>query len=216
MSQTFSLTIYYSYFDLDNRENTEIIELNPVTLTHTGGRGRPRKIINPIYLRRALSNRQMVSIAELARILGVCRSTVYRYMKLYSIDRRWSNITDGQLDTLLRAYRLHRPESGLQYIMGFIRKYGLRIQRIRLKEAIVRVDGPRVWVRRRITIKRRHYKVPRPNALWHCDGHHKLIRWGFVIHGFIDGFCRTVSSFDVCLFASGSQSTGGWSAGWHQ
>ncbi|ESK81644.1 hypothetical protein Moror_3251 [Moniliophthora roreri MCA 2997] len=28
--------------------------------------------------------------------------------------------------------------------------------------------------------------------MWHLDGHHKLIRWGIVIHGIIDGFCRTV------------------------
>lgn len=170
-----------------------MVELKPIAVAHTGLPGRPRKVINPVYLKRALSNRQMVSIAELARILGVCRSTIYRYMKLYNIDRKWSNITDGQLDVLLRAYRLHRPDSGLQYFMGFVRKYGLRVQRIRLKEAMVRVDGPHVWVRRRITIKHRHYQVPRPNSLWNCDGHHKLIRWGFVIHDFIDGYCRTVS-----------------------
>ncbi|KAI9571411.1 hypothetical protein HD554DRAFT_2016771, partial [Boletus coccyginus] len=27
----------------------------------------------------------------------------------------------------------------------------------------------------------------------HLDGYHKLIYWGFVIHGLIDGFCQTVS-----------------------
>ncbi|KAG2134987.1 hypothetical protein BD769DRAFT_1293898, partial [Suillus cothurnatus] len=36
------------------------------------------------------------------------------------------------------------------------------------------------------------YKVSQPNALWHMDGHHKLIHWGIVIHGIIDGYCRTV------------------------
>ncbi|KAG2364284.1 hypothetical protein BDR07DRAFT_1280150, partial [Suillus spraguei] len=40
------------------------------------------------------------------------------------------------------------------------------------------------------------YHVKRPNVLWHVDGHHKLIRWGIVIHGFIDGFCRMVQ----CVF----------------
>lgn len=48
-------------------------------------------------------------------------------------------------------------------------------------------------LRQNTTIKRRVYKVPRPNALWHLDGHHKLILWGIVIHGIIDGFERTVS-----------------------
>ncbi|KAF8546223.1 hypothetical protein OG21DRAFT_1377957, partial [Imleria badia] len=36
-------------------------------------------------------------------------------------------------------------------------------------------------------IKRRVYEVPRSNYVWHIDGHHKLIRWGIVIHGMIDG-----------------------------
>jgi hypothetical protein len=41
------------------------------------------------------------------------------------------------------------------------------------------------------------YSVKRPNALWHLDGHHKLIRWGIVIHGVIDGYCRTVGDILV-------------------
>ena len=31
-----------------------------------------------------------------------------------------------------------------------------------------------------------------PNSLWHIDGHHSLVSWGFVIHGGIDGFSRLV------------------------
>ncbi len=31
-----------------------------------------------------------------------------------------------------------------------------------------------------------------PNAVWHIDGHHKLIRWRFVTHGGIDGYSRTI------------------------
>ncbi|KAF5309236.1 hypothetical protein D9619_012711 [Psilocybe cf. subviscida] len=40
---------------------------------------------------------------------------------------------------------------------------------------------------------RQKYRVPRPNALWHIDGHHKLIHWGIVIHGIADGYSRTVT-----------------------
>jgi len=42
-------------------------------------------------------------------------------------------------------------------------------------------------------IQRRVYSVPGPNALWHLDGNHKLIRWGLVIHGGIDGFSRLIT-----------------------
>ncbi|KAG1823744.1 uncharacterized protein BJ212DRAFT_1261796, partial [Suillus subaureus] len=45
----------------------------------------------------------------------------------------------------------------------------------------------------------RKYYVKQPNALWHMDSHHKLIRWGIVVHGFINGFCRMVNICFVCL-----------------
>ena len=41
-------------------------------------------------------------------------------------------------------------------------------------------------------ITRRVYSVPWPNSLWHIDGHHSLIRWGYVVHGCIDGFSRMI------------------------
>ncbi|KAG1827436.1 uncharacterized protein BJ212DRAFT_1474588 [Suillus subaureus] len=41
-------------------------------------------------------------------------------------------------------------------------------------------------------IQWQQYKVLQLNALWHMDGHHKLICWGIIIHGIIDGYCRTM------------------------
>lgn len=35
--------------------------------------------------------------------------------------------------------------------------------------------------------------MPWPNSLWHIDGHHSLIRRGFVVHGGIDGFSRMIT-----------------------
>ena len=42
-------------------------------------------------------------------------------------------------------------------------------------------------------INRRMYSVPHPNALWYIDGNMALIRWGFTIHGGIDGFSRLIT-----------------------
>ena len=39
-------------------------------------------------------------------------------------------------------------------------------------------------------VNRRHYSVPGPRSLWHLDSNHKMVRWGFVIHGCVDGFSR--------------------------
>ena len=42
-------------------------------------------------------------------------------------------------------------------------------------------------------IYRRVYSVPSPNALWHLDGNHKMIRYRLVVHGAIDGFSRLIT-----------------------
>lgn len=114
-------------------------------------------------------------------------------MKLYGISPKFSDLTSDDIDALIRDYKLHRPESGLSYIVGYLRSLGLRIQRRRVIDSIRRVDQVGTNLRVYRAARRRTYRVARPNSVWHCDGHHKLIRWGFVIHGFIDGFCRTVS-----------------------
>ncbi|KAJ3817330.1 hypothetical protein F5880DRAFT_1466485, partial [Lentinula raphanica] len=63
----------------------------------------------------------------------------------------------------------------------------LRVQRRRVMESLRRVDHLGRVVRQRRLVKRQAYKVSRPNALWHIDGHHKLIFWGIVIHACVDG-----------------------------
>ena len=40
------------------------------------------------------------------------------------------------------------------------------------------------------------YHSEGPNAVWHIDGNHKLIKWRLVIHGGIDGYSRTVVFLD--------------------
>ena len=40
---------------------------------------------------------------------------------------------------------------------------------------------------------RRTYRVSSPNALWHIDSCHKLIRWRFVVHACVDGYSRLMT-----------------------
>jgi len=37
------------------------------------------------------------------------------------------------------------------------------------------------------------YYVPGPNALWNLGSHHKMIRWGLVTHGAIDGLSHVTT-----------------------
>ncbi|KAI5981791.1 hypothetical protein EDC04DRAFT_2526089, partial [Pisolithus marmoratus] len=65
---------------------------------------------------------------ELARVLGVHRNTLRRYMKNYGLERKYTDITDPDLDHLLAEFKKRRPESGVRYIIGFLRMHGLRVQ----------------------------------------------------------------------------------------
>ena len=42
-----------------------------------------------------------------------------------------------------------------------------------------------------------------PHHLWHHDGHHKLIKYGLITHGCIDGFSRTIiylgMNYFICI-----------------
>ncbi len=108
------------------------------------------------------------------------------------------------------------PNAGETVVIGRLHSMGYHINRQRVRESIRRTDPlntPLRW--RGIAATRRPYSVPAPNSLWHVgtlyqcvvcvlmcvylykfclslDGHHKLIRWGLVTHGGIDGFSRLV------------------------
>ncbi|KAF8994107.1 hypothetical protein BDQ17DRAFT_1179150, partial [Cyathus striatus] len=50
-----------------------------------------------------------------------------------------------------------------------------------------RIDPIGHKLRQRRVLHRRKYSIKRPNSLWHLDRHHKLIQWGIVIHGIVNG-----------------------------
>ena len=64
---------------------------------------------------------------------------------------------------------------------GHLRAQGIVVQRERIRESLRRTDPAGVILRQRLALLRRAYHVPHPNplwpnALWHIDGNHKLIR----------------------------------------
>lgn len=177
--------------------DSNIYYIESIRIKKTGRRGRPRKIPDKNLLREAFAPNRNISVTQLAQTIGVHRNTLSTYLKEYEISpHHFSAISDSDLDLLIGEYRNKYPQSGVRYLRGRLRKkHGLRIQKRRIKESIDRVDPLGTALRNYTTIQRRSYHVSRPNALWHLDGHHKLIRWGFVIHGIIDGYCRTVCNY---------------------
>lgn len=186
----------------------ELIKILP-----SGKRGRPRKIIDLHFLREATANHRLLKKQEIADILGIHRTTLYLHMKRHGILQEYSKLSGADLDILTKRFKTMKPESGLRYLIGFLRRHGLRIQNRRVRASMKRVDQLGKTLRSQRSIRRRTYHVKRPNSLWHLDGHHKLIRWGIVIHGFIDGYSRLVSLVQYFLDHTSAMVADNWSKG---
>lgn len=144
-----------------------------------------------------------IPLTKLAANLGVHRHTLRNYLLRYKIKYKQSRIPDHELDELVKNFRTDNPHSGIRYLTGYLYSNGIRVSRHRLRTSIARVDPLGKLLAKRNTIKRRgEYSVPRPNALWHIDGHHKLILWGIIIHGCVCGYSRAVWQIFELLFTT--------------
>ena len=156
----------------------------------TSSGGRPRYQIDP---------NDIVSLKELgfswvaiARFLGTSESTIRRRRAEFGITFSYSDISDEELDSVIKSIIQSTPNAGETLVIGSLRARGYRIQRQRVRERLCIVDGLGRAMRKRFRINRRVYSVEGPNNLWHIDTNHKLINWRIVLHGAVDGFSRTV------------------------
>nr|XP_055061499.1 uncharacterized protein LOC129444713 [Misgurnus anguillicaudatus] len=76
---------------------------------------------------------------------------------------------------------------------ALLRAEGLLVSRQRVRLMLTNIDPTAAARRWSYAVARRTYHVPYPNSLWHMDGNMRLIRWGFVIHGAIDGYSRLIT-----------------------
>ena len=145
-------------------------------------------------------------------MLGVSQRTVWRRITKHSLNASsaYSDMCDGDLDEHLQTIQLSFPNCGQRMMDGHLRAQGIVVQRERIRESLRRTDPAGVILRQRLALVPRAYHVPHPNALWHIDGNHKLIRsvhcntlviaiavlfnlngaWSLVVHGGIDGYSR--------------------------
>jgi hypothetical protein len=127
-----------------------------------------------------------ITFKRLAELAGVHRHTLWFYLKQHGVYEQFSSISDADLDILVKTFKTKKPASGLTYMIGFLRSHGLRVQKWRVQLALRRVDGLGQLLHNHEAINHQKYTFPRSNYLWHLDGHHKLIKWGIVIHGIVD------------------------------
>ncbi|XP_023807452.1 uncharacterized protein LOC111946834 [Oryzias latipes] len=131
------------------------------------------------------------TLSETASILEISRPTLYKLMREYGIKhQKFSDISDQELDEVIRAIKSNHPHVGEVMLNGHLRARNIIVQRHRLRDSVQRVDFAGAQSRRTSAVQRRTYSVPFPNYIWHIDGNHKLIRWKLVIHTAIDGYSR--------------------------
>ncbi|KAF8519930.1 hypothetical protein JB92DRAFT_2710013, partial [Gautieria morchelliformis] len=129
--------------------------------------------------------------------LGIHRNTLRYKLQEMGLSQRFSTLNDIDLDLLIKLYKRLRPNSGVRYTMGFLSRHGIWIQKERVRKSLRQVDGLGQALRQHDTLLWREYISTMSNAVWHFDGLHKLIQYGIVIHGGVDGHDHT-----VCLFAT--------------
>jgi hypothetical protein len=185
-----------------SRETTKLKHIAPIYLERTGRKpGRPRKVVDPVWLANAVSPHRKLTLQAIADGLGMHRNTLRNYLKLYGVYHRYLQISEADLDILTKKFKQGKPDSGLRYLISFLRTHGVKVQKERVRQSLRRVDRLGQVLRRHV-ITRRQYFSPRPNSVWHMDGHHKLIKWEIVIHGFVDGFDRMVRQHSNFNFAT--------------
>lgn len=105
---------------------------------------------------------------------------------LFSINRkfnislrdRYSNLSDSDLDNLVRELVRGNDELGAEAVRARLTGQGIVVQRHRVRQSLIRTNP--IGAAQRVTTRRLHrriYQVAGPNSLWHLDGNHKLIRY---------------------------------------
>ena len=107
---------------------------------------------------------------------------------------RKSTIDDGLLDRIVRnEVSTSNSLIGYREMKHIIsRKYHTNVSYERVRKSILRIDPEGVFLRSKNVIRRRIYRASGPFHILHIDGHDKLKRFGFAIHGGIDGFSRRI------------------------
>ncbi|XP_051997736.1 uncharacterized protein LOC127654572 [Xyrauchen texanus] len=111
-----------------------------------------------------------------------------------SVTGSYSNLTDEELDNLVRSVKLKMPHIGYRMMKGELQAMGHRVRWDQVSASMHRVDSAGILERmaRLGCVARRTYSVKGPHSLFHVDTNHKLIRYGIVIFAGIDGYSRKI------------------------
>lgn len=139
--------------------------------------------------------RDIINILSRKYNVDISFAQLKKFLRKHHLRRR--NLVESPDEEIVAAIKLELEDSGMN--LGYRAMWQRLIKRCKLKvkqktvlEAMRAVDPEGVEARKRHRLKRRQYSVEGPNSLWHGDGYDKLKRYGFAIHGCIDGFSKRV------------------------
>uniref|UniRef100_A0A8B9H5Z3 Integrase core domain-containing protein n=1 Tax=Astyanax mexicanus TaxID=7994 RepID=A0A8B9H5Z3_ASTMX len=163
-----------------------------------GQMGRPKLDIERESLEELLETD--LPVPCLAKMRGVSMSTLFRRMREFGLSaRRYSNMSDEELDRMVQDVKNEMPMAGYRMVKGRLRSLGVHVQWRRVAASLHRVDS--LGIISRLAglgcVVRRTYSVRGPLSLWHVDTNHNLIRYNIVLFGAVDGFSRKVMCLSV-------------------
>lgn len=101
------------------------------------------------------------------------------YSRRFNLTRSslYTDMPDPDLDNIVSDIVAGNDLIGPEAVRASLLSKGLRVQRKRVRESMLRLN-PGAAALRAMTQRpeRRVYHVTGPNSLWHIDGNHKLIR----------------------------------------
>jgi len=159
----------------------------------TGVVGRPRRVVNLTQIEYLRSWR--FTWTRICHTLCISRTTLWRRLKEVNYnfeESRFTNISDSELEKEIVNIKSASVNYGERMVMGVLCSKQIFVARHRVRDVIRKIDPINTSMRWGAMHPRYNYSVPGPNALWHIDGLHKLIKWGFVVHGGIDGYSRLI------------------------
>ena len=110
---------------------------------------------------------------------------------MLNLRQTFSTMPESDLDDLVTELVSGNDLVGPESVRAALRARGLRVQRRRVRESMLRTNPGAAALRSLLQRpERRTYQVQGPNSLWHIDGNYKLIRYL--------PFLNSVITSDIC------------------
>ncbi len=137
---------------------------------------------------------EIVSLLAIYHGIHICVRTLKSYLKKMSLKRRCQ---ESDRNSIIQAIRDEMQGSGqcIGYRAMWRRlnfDHELNVKQETVLRLMWMLDREGMEKRKAKRLKHRKYNGLGPNYILHMDGYDKIKRYGFAIHGAIDGFSREV------------------------